>query len=582
MSVGSRQQPGSACEECRKRKLRCDRQRPQCGTCSDAGITCEVNTHCLPRGPRKGNLKALRSRVGTLHGPNPSTVSIPVTLEGRLHEQQADGLLDREQYIHLTEETPAENSVSDEEQGQSSSSKPHSDGELPSPRQFMDVMWSTLPATPRGTFISELMRADLDQLYFDRVHPIVPILHKCRYFSWGKQSAASEYRICLQYAMWTLAMSLSTQFENIRDMLYTETRQMLEALDLCENDIGLVHIEEAQAWILVTFYEFLRTNYRRGWISAGRAFRLVQLLRLHEVDSPKNKIGQLNAVANEDWIATEEKRRTYWVAYCLDRFVSVRNGWPLTLNEEVICTRLPALEADFQSGHPMQVCFLSEAIAFSDHSLFSPLAECAILVTIYGRALSHNQVSTVEQVYGNASLDFWLRHEWLDSMLTKRMESFSLNYPTVSIFADPMLLFTFMVVQTTIIYLCKIMEPLGDTEQYKATVIEYQKRALWAAREIARLSKEHGHIGYFKASHPSAPASAHVFMPVAIFLGAERLITHRYVHKSDLQTLEDQSLDLELQGCLEVLRKMQSVNNLAKYHLHILESGDFKGSCPLQ
>lgn len=61
-----RQLPGSACEECRKRKLRCDRQRPQCGTCADAGIVCEVNHNRLARGPKKGDLKALRSRIGKL------------------------------------------------------------------------------------------------------------------------------------------------------------------------------------------------------------------------------------------------------------------------------------------------------------------------------------------------------------------------------------------------------------------------------------------------------------------------------------------------------------------------------------
>lgn len=95
----SRQLPGAACEECRKRKLRCkasrllmpmpfrfllganfflnqpptgDRGRPQCGTCADAGIVCEVNTNRLARGPKKGDLKALRSRIGELPGPSSS------------------------------------------------------------------------------------------------------------------------------------------------------------------------------------------------------------------------------------------------------------------------------------------------------------------------------------------------------------------------------------------------------------------------------------------------------------------------------------------------------------------------------
>jgi len=41
-----------------------DRQRPQCGTCADAGIVCEINNNRLARGPKKGDLKALRSRIG--------------------------------------------------------------------------------------------------------------------------------------------------------------------------------------------------------------------------------------------------------------------------------------------------------------------------------------------------------------------------------------------------------------------------------------------------------------------------------------------------------------------------------------
>ncbi len=60
----SRQKPGSACEECRKRKLRCDRIHPQCGVCSDSGVTCTFRESRPPRGPKKGHLKALKSRIG--------------------------------------------------------------------------------------------------------------------------------------------------------------------------------------------------------------------------------------------------------------------------------------------------------------------------------------------------------------------------------------------------------------------------------------------------------------------------------------------------------------------------------------
>lgn len=63
-SGGTRQQPGLACEECRRRKARCDRVRPQCGICSEMGRNCVTVDQRSQRGPRKGQLKDLRSRVG--------------------------------------------------------------------------------------------------------------------------------------------------------------------------------------------------------------------------------------------------------------------------------------------------------------------------------------------------------------------------------------------------------------------------------------------------------------------------------------------------------------------------------------
>lgn len=105
---------------------------------------------------------------------------------------------------------------------------------------------------------------------------------------------------------------------------------MLENLDLHEDDMNTVRVEQVQAWLLLAFYEFARCNYRRAWITAGRAFRLVQLARLHEVDISEN------ATECADAVSREEKRRTFWVAYYLDRLLCIRNRRPLTLIEEMV------------------------------------------------------------------------------------------------------------------------------------------------------------------------------------------------------------------------------------------------------
>lgn len=63
---------------------------------------------------------------------------------------------------------------------------------------------------------------------------------------------------------------------------------MLEALEINDNtEEDYCSFEQSQAWILLTVYEFMRTDYRWGWISAGRSFRLVQLMKLYELDDPR-------------------------------------------------------------------------------------------------------------------------------------------------------------------------------------------------------------------------------------------------------------------------------------------------------
>lgn len=52
----------AACDECRRRKLRCDGRQPQCSICHESGLICET-TERGSRGPKKGYIKALKDRV---------------------------------------------------------------------------------------------------------------------------------------------------------------------------------------------------------------------------------------------------------------------------------------------------------------------------------------------------------------------------------------------------------------------------------------------------------------------------------------------------------------------------------------
>jgi hypothetical protein len=202
-----------------------------------------------------------------------------------------------------------------------------------------------------GDALSALSRADLDQLHFDRVHTFVPILRQSRFVGRSKQPASPPSYVCLQYAAWTMAAALSSQFHGLSRSLYLATLEKLKALDFAPQTSSILpdsnadddetsHLDQAQAWILIAFYEFMQDAFQRAWASAGRAIRLVQFMRLNALDvrdvNCSASTGQEEA--SSDGIAyLEEKRRTFWMAFCLDRFSCVLGGLPLTLSEHLVC-----------------------------------------------------------------------------------------------------------------------------------------------------------------------------------------------------------------------------------------------------
>jgi hypothetical protein len=128
------------------------------------------------------------------------------------------------------------------------------------------------PSTATAFALSELTKADLNHLYFDRVHLFAPILNRRRYFARAARMGATTHFAGLQYAMWTLAAWVGSQFKEIQKGLYNHTRALLE-----EWEVNIMTeaapIELVQAWILLAIYEIMQVNFDRGWLSAGRCFR---------------------------------------------------------------------------------------------------------------------------------------------------------------------------------------------------------------------------------------------------------------------------------------------------------------------
>lgn len=94
-SVSARALPrlGTACDECRRRKQRCDGQQPACRVCQESGLICRT-TQRGTRGPKKGYIKALKDRVSELEALLQSHVSTKQQQVEQPRESNSEGLCD--------------------------------------------------------------------------------------------------------------------------------------------------------------------------------------------------------------------------------------------------------------------------------------------------------------------------------------------------------------------------------------------------------------------------------------------------------------------------------------------------------
>jgi len=78
----------------------------------------------------------------------------------------------------------------------------------------------------------------------------------------------------------------------------------------------------------------------RAWISAGKCIRLVQMMNLHHLDGGGEDVKQIIAPP-KDWMELEERRRTFWTAFCCDRYSCAGTGWPMTIDERDVIAHTP-------------------------------------------------------------------------------------------------------------------------------------------------------------------------------------------------------------------------------------------------
>jgi len=199
--------------------------------------------------------------------------------------------------------------------------------------------------TGKSPFMTEHERADLDQVFFDRVHPVLPLFYRRSCHGWREPLAGTALE-CLRSAMRTIAAAMSAPGAQFCDQLYAETRRLLEDYSSKCTGRETVELNYIQVWLLLGFYELLRVGENQAMLTAARCSRLVLMARLFEIDAPDSDetngsqvsppTPQQESPNDDSFGVVEERRRTFWLAYCLDCFLYARNEYPPMMQEDMV------------------------------------------------------------------------------------------------------------------------------------------------------------------------------------------------------------------------------------------------------
>ncbi|KAH7148189.1 hypothetical protein EDB81DRAFT_719784 [Dactylonectria macrodidyma] len=365
-----------SCYQCRSRKVRCDRLKPSCSRCVRLGDECVFPNSRQKRMIRKKNLAGtLETRLG---GRQPDALfddSVSPGEEGRLDldwNQHSTDCIDISQsslYEPASDDVPFIPTTA-----MASQEVPSVSSDLLELGQFEQL--------PPYQLTERLV-----SLYFDELSQDAPMLHRERYTASLHRPAHMRPPMSLQYAVLALASTAREEFKHLAMLFYQRSRRYAEADEM------------KPIRSLGAFWRPMSPN------NSCFPARLPQKPADPPLQPPR------------DFFEVEERRRTWWVVFCSDRFVGGITGWPALINDKDIETRLPASDQAFNMGTNETTPWLMEALQGAVS--YSPFAGKALAAHTFYRTLEHTFRS-----FSNDGLEdttdgpYWIRQRGIDADLS--------------------------------------------------------------------------------------------------------------------------------------------------------------------
>ncbi|KAK0737674.1 fungal-specific transcription factor domain-containing protein [Apiosordaria backusii] len=535
-----------ACMICRKRKLKCDGIKPSCSTCSRLGHACQYDEVRRKSGPKRGYVKALEERLKQvetmLKSQEVSSTSpdgskaMPISVDGGSKQTPLNQRAAAAANFNVTDPSIGIASSRDMDRWPFNAESPNRVDEFNFNSNMMGMSavdgnftWEMIglgleePLPPQETI------DELHQIYFEKIHPSVPMIHKYRYLAAMNLAPAQRPPVCLRYAMWTLACSVTEKYQNLKDLFYQRARKYVEADYIKGYGEHMISVAHAQTHVLLSSYEFKWMYFPRAWMSTGSAVRLCQMIGLHRLDGAGLDVKQCLPPAR-DWTEREERRRTFWMAFCQDRYASIGTGWPMTIDEKDILTNLPSSDEAFEHSRPEQAPSLTDAMSPQGAGKITAFGGIVLMACLFGRNLVHLHRPDADDRDHDLNGEFWKRHRQLDNILLNTSLCLPSQLKLPNGLTNPNVVFMNMCIHTSTICLHQAAIFKADKNRLPNSVSSESKvRCITSANEIASIMRMISHLD-LSAMNP--------FISFCLYVSARVFVQYLKSRPDDSQTAD--------------------------------------------
>ncbi|OLN92888.1 putative transcriptional regulatory protein C530.05-like protein 13 [Colletotrichum chlorophyti] len=541
-----------ACMICRKRKLKCDGVRPSCSTCARLGHSCAYDEVRRKSGPKRGYVKALEERLKQVEtllktqdppaAPVDTSRTVPVGLDATTARRNPQPTASTNfnvvnPPIGFSGDRDMERWRYNGESPQTHNTAPppmddfnfNSNMSIPMDNAGSNFTWEMIglgleePLPPQETI------DELHQIYFEKIHPSIPMIHKYRYLTAMNLAPNQRPPVALRYAIWTHACSITEKYIDLKDLFYQRARKYMEADSIKGYGEHMISVAHAQTHVLLASYEFKLMYFPRAWMSTGSAVRLCQMIGLHRLDGEGLDVKQC-LPPPRDWTEREERRRTFWMAFCEDRYASIGTGWPMTVEEKDIMTNLPCSEEAFDTSRPEQTQSLQDCMSPSGAGKLSSFGSIVLMACLFGRNLVHLHRPDVNDRDNDLNGEFWKRHRNMDNILLNTSLCLPPHLKLPSGLGNANIVFANMSIHTSTICLHQAAIFKADKNRLPASVsAESKVRCITAANEIASIMRMISHMD-LSAMNP--------FISFCLYVAARVFVQYLKSRPEDSQTAD--------------------------------------------